>query len=106
MATLQVPMDDNMKMAADSLFQGLGLDTSTAVRIFISASLDNHGLPFEVRKKLLHQDTTKKATEKITSLYKIVADTKPRPVFGSGKGKMWISDDFDAPLDELNEYME
>ena len=31
---------------------------------------------------------------------------KPRPVFGSGKGKMWIAEDFDAPLDELKEYME
>ena len=29
-----------------------------------------------------------------------------RPVYGSGKGQMWISDDFDAPLDELREYME
>ena len=30
----------------------------------------------------------------------------PRPVYGSGKGQMWISEDFDAPLEELKEYME
>ena len=29
-----------------------------------------------------------------------------RPVYGSGKGQMWIADDFDAPLEELREYME
>ena len=29
-----------------------------------------------------------------------------RPIFGSGKGKMRIADDFDAPLEELREYME
>jgi len=29
-----------------------------------------------------------------------------RPIFGSGRGKMWIADDFDAPLEELLEYME
>ena len=29
-----------------------------------------------------------------------------RPVYGSGKGQMRIADDFDAPLDELREYME
>ena|GEM_PF-2882157 len=29
-----------------------------------------------------------------------------RPVFGSGKGQMWIADDFDAPLEEMMEYME
>jgi len=33
-----------------------------------------------------------------------VSKTKPRPVFGSGKGKMWIADDFDASPDELEEY--
>ena len=33
-------------------------------------------------------------------------ELKQRPVFGSGKGKMWIADDFDAPLEELREYME
>jgi len=33
-------------------------------------------------------------------------NTSAKPVFGSGKGQMWISDDFDAPLEELKEYME
>ena len=32
-------------------------------------------------------------------------ETKASPVFGSGKGKMYIADDFDAPLEELQEYM-
>ena len=27
-------------------------------------------------------------------------EAKQRPVFGSGKGRMWIADDFDAPLEE------
>ena len=30
----------------------------------------------------------------------------PQPIFGSGKGQMWIADDFDEPLEELWEYME
>jgi hypothetical protein len=29
-----------------------------------------------------------------------------RPVYGSGKGKMRIADNFDAPMEELREYME
>ena len=33
-------------------------------------------------------------------------EQKLRPVYGSGKGKMWIADDFDEPLEELREYME
>ena len=35
-----------------------------------------------------------------------ITEIKQTPVFGSGKGKMWSADDFDAPLDELREYME
>ncbi|MCL1820488.1 MAG: type II toxin-antitoxin system RelB/DinJ family antitoxin [Oscillospiraceae bacterium] len=49
MATIQVRVDDGTKNAIDSLFSGLGLDTSTAVRIFLKASLENNGLPFPVR---------------------------------------------------------
>ena len=29
-----------------------------------------------------------------------------RPQFGSAKGRIWMSDDFDAPLEEFKEYME
>lgn len=50
MANIQVRIDDNTKTAADSLFNSLGLDISTAVRMFISSALDNNGLPFEVKK--------------------------------------------------------
>ena len=31
---------------------------------------------------------------------------KRRAMFGCMKGKMWVADDFDAPLEELKEYME
>ena len=57
MANIQVRIDDSIKAAADSLFYSLGMDTSTAVRMFISSALDNNGLPFEVKKA--KPDTTK-----------------------------------------------
>lgn len=31
---------------------------------------------------------------------------KPRPKFGSAKGLVWMSDDFDEALEEMKEYME
>jgi PHD/YefM family antitoxin component YafN of YafNO toxin-antitoxin module len=31
---------------------------------------------------------------------------KPHPVRGSGKGKIWIADDFNEPLEDFKEYME
>lgn len=51
MATLQIRVDDSLKQAADTLFTGLGLDTSTAVRIFLNASIENGGIPFSVRHR-------------------------------------------------------
>ena len=53
MANLQVRINDDLKAQADSLFASLGFDTSTAVRIFLTAAVENGGLPFEVRHKTL-----------------------------------------------------
>ena len=49
MATFQLRLDDTLKQKADSLFSSLGLDTSTAIRIFLSAAVENNGIPFQVR---------------------------------------------------------
>ena len=50
MATIQVRVDDAVKREVDSLFSSLGLDTSTAVRMFLSAALENDGIPFIVKR--------------------------------------------------------
>ena len=50
MATIQVRIDDNMKAEADSLFSSLGFDTSTAVRMFIAAAIENNGIPFAIKR--------------------------------------------------------
>lgn len=38
-----------LKSAADELFAGLGLDTSTAIRIFLTMSVEIGGLLFQVK---------------------------------------------------------
>jgi DNA-damage-inducible protein J len=52
MATIQIHVDDNTKAAADSLFTGLGFDTSTAVRIFLLKALECDGIPFTVNHRI------------------------------------------------------
>lgn len=47
--TIQLRVDDFLKSAADELFASLGLDTSTAIRIFLTMSVETGGLPFEVK---------------------------------------------------------
>ena len=49
MATIQVRVDDNLKNAAENLFTSLGLDTSTAVRMFLVAATETGGIPFAVK---------------------------------------------------------
>ena len=63
MATIQVRVDDNIKAAADTLFNSLGLDTSTAVRMFLSAALANDGIPFEVRHREPNADLLEAITD-------------------------------------------
>ena len=45
---LQVRIDDNLKNRASALFNELGIDLSTAVRIFLMKCLAVGGLPFEM----------------------------------------------------------
>jgi len=48
--TIQIRVDDFIKQAADELFASLGLDTSTAVRIFLNMAIETGGIPFEIKK--------------------------------------------------------
>lgn len=53
MATLQIRIDDTLKKQADILFSSLGLDTSTAIRIFLNSAIENAGIPFSVQHKTI-----------------------------------------------------
>ena len=56
MANLQVRLTDDLKTQADMLFASLGFDTSTAVRMFLTAAVEYNGLPFEVRHKSMSEE--------------------------------------------------
>ena len=49
MANLQIRVDDTLKADADRLFASIGIDTSSAVRIFLKQSVMRGGIPFELR---------------------------------------------------------
>ena len=48
--TIQVRVDDHLKDSADKLFSSLGLDTSTAIRMFLVASMEASGIPFQIKR--------------------------------------------------------
>ena len=58
-AVLQVRIDSNLKHEAEELFERLGISLSDAVRMFVAQSIEQQGLPFDVKtdypgRKVLH----------------------------------------------------
>ena len=49
-STIQVRVDNELKTKADQLFQDLGTDTTTAIRIFLTQALAVNGFPFEIKR--------------------------------------------------------
>ncbi|HGD5811329.1 TPA: type II toxin-antitoxin system RelB/DinJ family antitoxin [Streptococcus agalactiae] len=49
MSTVTVRVDDQLKDDATKLFQSLGLDMSTAVKMFLIQSVKTQSIPFEIK---------------------------------------------------------
>ena len=48
MAQINIRIDDNLKVQAETLFAELGLNISTAFNVFIRQSIRQGGIPFEI----------------------------------------------------------
>ena len=49
-STIQIRVDDDLKKKSDRLFKDLGTDTTSAIRIFLTQAVANHGFPFEIKR--------------------------------------------------------
>jgi DNA-damage-inducible protein J len=88
-ANINIRTDSDIKSQAQQIFETLGLDMTTAINLFLRQTVRERDLPFIL--------STKSASAK----------TNNALMYGRGsmKGKMWVADDFDAPLDDFKEYM-
>jgi DNA-damage-inducible protein J len=62
MAQLNIRIDDSLKDQADSLFEELGMNISTAINVFIREALRQRGIPFKVSMEqdpFYHPENTK-----------------------------------------------
>jgi len=87
---ISIRTDSETKTRAQQIFKTLGLDMTSAVNLFLRQTVSMEALPFVPAAKTDQQ-------------------SKPTGLpFGRGcmKGKMWMADDFDAPLEDMKEYME
>ena len=46
-ATVQVRIDEDTRKQANALFERIGLDIPTAIRMFLKQSIESNGLPFQ-----------------------------------------------------------
>lgn len=51
-STIQVRVDDDLKIKSDILFKELGTDTTSAIRMFLTQAVAYNGFPFEIRKNV------------------------------------------------------
>jgi DNA-damage-inducible protein J len=89
-SNINIRTDSDIKSQAQQIFETLGLDMTTAINLFLRQTVRERDLPFILSTR----STSGKASDSLA--------------YGRGsmKGKMWIADDFDAPLDDFKEYTE
>ena len=51
-STIQVRVEDELKSKSDALFKDLGIDTTTAIRIFLTQAVATNGFPFEIKRQI------------------------------------------------------
>ncbi len=54
---INVRVDTELKQAAEALFNGLGLNMSSAITMFLKSAVSHDGIPFEVKRKVPNPDT-------------------------------------------------
>jgi DNA-damage-inducible protein J len=89
-AIVNVRTDPKLKADVNKILSDIGLDMTTAINLFFKQTVRLGDLPFSIGRGAGHSRTA------------VIPATSG---FGSHKGKMWISDDFDQPLDDFAEYM-
>jgi DNA-damage-inducible protein J len=82
-SNINIQVDNDVKNEAQNVFSSLGLDMTTAVNIFLRQTVHLRSIPFAFTAR--------------------PGGKNPKP--GCMKGRIWMADDFDAPLEDFKEYM-
>jgi len=80
-ANINIRVDSDIKAKAQDVFSALGLDMTTAINLFLRQAIKKNGIPFQL----------------------LAEQPKKTPKLGCLKGKIWMSDDFDEPLEDFKE---
>ena len=53
---MQIRIDNDLKKEATAIFEELGLDLPTAIRVFLKKSVKDKGIPFDLRERAVPND--------------------------------------------------
>ena len=94
-ALVSARVDKATKQQFKTMCESAGITQSVALGMIVKNVVDYRGFPFGAgaspKKRAAAPDKTA---------------VRPPFEFGSMAGKVWMADDFDAPLDDFKEYME
>ena len=85
-------IDEATKQQFDKVCEAIGTSPSTILSMFIRGVVDNNSIPSNVA---IPSADFQESTEPVNRAFQI----------GCMKGEIWMSDDFDAPMEEFEEYM-
>lgn len=74
MSRLNIRIDDELKEEANKLFDEIGIDMSTAVKIFLSQSVREQRIPFIIGEPLESSQAREEALEGKGKIYNSVDD--------------------------------
>jgi DNA-damage-inducible protein J len=78
---INIRTNAKLKAQANGILHRMGLDMSTAVNLFLTQVVNRNAIPFEIS-----------------------APERPSVKIGRWEGKGFVSDDFNDPMDEFEEY--
>jgi len=90
---INITIDSELKDKAQSVFEALGLDISTAINMLLRKAIYQEEISFG------------SDDEDEDSIYLLKPNPSKTPIFGELKDSIEIPPDFDEPLEEMKEYM-
>jgi DNA-damage-inducible protein J len=85
---INVRTDSKLKADAQEVLSALGIDMSTLVNALLKQLTYRKAVPFEL--SIPSEQIKKKSRSEL---------------YGSMAGQIWMSDDFDEPIEDMEEYM-
>ena len=94
LASLNIQIDSAIKNEADNIARAMGMTLSAAISVFVRRMVEARAMPFAVQVLKTENAELERIRQKRLSAK------------GSLKGKIRMSEDFNAPLEEMKDYME